>query len=109
MSVRTRVEPTGFRLSPRATARGLGHLGELAAEVGFGPKRAARVVRVGRAAELLRELPPGGLAGVAQRCGYADQAHLTSEWRSMAGCTPRAWLVEELPFLQDAQVMGTSQ
>ncbi len=77
-------------------------------EVGFGPKRAARVVRFGRAAELLRELPPGGLAEVAQRCGYADQSHLTSEWRSMAGCTPRAWLVEELPFLQDAQVMGTS-
>ena len=77
-------------------------------EVGFGPKRAARVVRFGRAAELLRALPPGGLAEVAQRCGYADQAHLTNEWRAMAGCTPRTWLIEELPFLQDTQVMGTS-
>lgn len=77
-------------------------------EVGLGPKRAARVVRFGRAAELLRGLPLGGLADVAQRCGYVDQAHLTNEWRSMAGCTPRTWLVEELPFLQDTEVMGTS-
>jgi AraC-like DNA-binding protein len=75
-------------------------------EVGLRPKQAARVVRFGRAAELLRGLPIGGLAEVAQRCGYADQAHLTNEWRSMAGCTPRTWLVGEFPFLQDAEVMG---
>ncbi|MHA6622720.1 helix-turn-helix domain-containing protein [Pseudonocardia sp. DLS-67] len=77
-------------------------------EVGLSPKRAARVVRFGRAAELLRRLPLGGLTDVAQRCGYVDQAHLTNEWRSMAGCTPRTWLVEEFPFLQDTEVMGGS-
>lgn len=81
------------------------HFSELfSREVGFGPKRAARVIRFGRAAELLRVLPPGGLAEVAQRCGYADQAHLTNEWRAMAGCTPGVWLREELPFLQDGPV-----
>jgi AraC-like DNA-binding protein len=33
--------------------------------------------------------------------GYADQAHLTREWNSIAGCSPRQWMAEELPFLQD--------
>ena len=77
-----------------------------AMEFGLAPKQAARVVRFGRAAALLRRLPPGGLAEVAQRCGYFDQAHLTNEWRALAGCTPRTWILEELPFLQDVEVFG---
>jgi AraC-like DNA-binding protein len=80
---------------------------QFAREFGLAPKQAARVVRFGRAAALLRRLPPGGLAEVAQRCGYFDQAHLTNEWRSLAGCTPRTWIVEELPFLQDAEVFAS--
>ncbi|WP_037068974.1 AraC family transcriptional regulator [Pseudonocardia acaciae] len=75
-------------------------------EVGLSPKQAARVVRFGRAAALLRRLPPGGLAEVAYSCGYFDQAHMSNEFRALAGCSPRTWLVEELPFLQDAEVMG---
>jgi AraC-like DNA-binding protein len=70
-------------------------------EFGLAPKQAARVVRFGRAAAMVRRLPPGGLAEVAQACGYFDQAHLTNEWRALAGCTPRTWILEELPFLQD--------
>jgi AraC-like DNA-binding protein len=81
------------------------HFSELfAREFGLAPKQAARVVRFGRAAALLRRLPPGGLAEVAQLCGYFDQAHLTNEWRALAGCTPHTWIREELPFLQDAEV-----
>ena len=79
---------------------------QFAREFGLAPKQAARVVRFGRAAALLRRLPPGGLAEVAQRCGYFDQAHLTNEWRALAGCTPRTWILEELPFLQDVEVFG---
>ena len=41
------------------------------------------------------------LAEVAQRCGYADQSHLTREWGEFAGCPPTTWLREEFPFLQD--------
>jgi len=73
-------------------------------ELGLAPKQAARVVRFGRAAALLRRLPGGGLAEVAQLCGYFDQAHLSNEFRALAGCTPRVWIAEELPFLQDAEV-----
>jgi AraC-like DNA-binding protein len=75
-------------------------------EIGLPPKQAARVVRFGRAAALLRRLPPGGLAEVAQLCGYFDQAHLTNEWRALAGCSPRVWIREELPFLQDTEVFA---
>ncbi|HTF46630.1 MAG TPA: helix-turn-helix domain-containing protein [Pseudonocardia sp.] len=77
---------------------------QFARELGLAPKQAARVVRFGRAAELLRRLPPGGLAEVALVCGYFDQAHLTNEWRALAGCSPGTWIAEELPFLQDGEV-----
>ncbi|MFI6635614.1 helix-turn-helix domain-containing protein [Nonomuraea fuscirosea] len=36
-----------------------------------------------------------GLAAVAAAAGFADQAHLTREWRAMAGCTPAEWLRTE--------------
>lgn len=75
-----------------------------AREVGLTPKQAARVVRFGRATALLRRLPPGGLAEVAHGCGYFDQAHMSNEFRALAGCSPRTWLREELPFLQDVGV-----
>jgi AraC-like DNA-binding protein len=75
-------------------------------EIGLAPKQAARVVRFGRSAALLRRPPPGGLAEIAQLCGYFDQAHLSNEWRALAGCSPRVWIAEELPFLQDDQVLA---
>jgi AraC-like DNA-binding protein len=34
-------------------------------------------------------------------CGYFDQAHLTNDWKQLAGCTPGQWMSQELPFLQD--------
>lgn len=72
-------------------------------EIGLPPKVAARVLRFeGARAELLRPGPAGRaprLADVAATCGYADQAHLTREWRHLAGCTPSAWLAEEAPWV----------
>ncbi|WP_205661069.1 helix-turn-helix domain-containing protein [Amycolatopsis vastitatis] len=80
------------------------HLGErFRAELGLAPKQAARVLRFERAGRLLR----GGrldLASVAAESGFYDQAHLTNEWRALAGCTPGRWIAEELPFLQDEEV-----
>jgi AraC-like DNA-binding protein len=80
------------------------HLGErFRAELGLAPKQAARVLRFERAGRLLR----GGrldLASVAAESGFCDQAHLTNEWRALAGCTPGRWIAEELPFLQDEEV-----
>lgn len=70
------------------------------AEVGVGPKQVARVVRFRRARAGLVE--GRSIASVAAMAGYSDQAHLTREFRALAGRSPAAWLREERPFVQDA-------
>jgi AraC-like DNA-binding protein len=60
---------------------------------GYGPRRLARVLRLGRALEAARRGAP--LAQVAAGCGYADQPHLSREMRALAGATP-AGLLREL-------------
>ena len=57
-------------------------------EVGLPPKLVARIARFERAREALAADPACGLADVAARCGYADQAHLTREVGELAGTTP---------------------
>lgn len=82
------------------------HLGErFRVETGLTPKEAARIARFDRARRLLTrqvtsERPPH-LARLAAACGYADQAHLTREWRSLSGLPPSGWLAAELGFVQD--------
>jgi AraC-like DNA-binding protein len=56
------------------------------AEVGYGPKRLARVLRLRRALERVRAGVE--LAEVAFEAGYADQAHFTNECRALAGVSP---------------------
>ncbi len=60
------------------------------AEVGIGPKAAARLLRFHRACRMARA-GAGGWAGIAAACGYADQAHLVREFAELAGETPTAW------------------
>jgi len=75
------------------------HLGErFRTELGLAPKQAARVLRFERAVRLLRT-GHRELAAVAYAAGFYDQAHLSNEWRALAGCSPRTWMAEELPFL----------
>ncbi|MGH9722448.1 MAG: helix-turn-helix domain-containing protein [Bryobacteraceae bacterium] len=73
--------------------------------IGVTPKTAARVFRFERACQLIKDERPG-LAHVAAACGYFDQAHMTREWNALAGCSPRAWISSELPFLQDYELGG---
>lgn len=70
-----------------------------ATEYGIGPKQAARLIRFGRARDLLTG--DGALADVAVTCGFADQAHLTREWRTLAGLPPTSWLRGDRPIVQD--------
>jgi AraC-like DNA-binding protein len=78
------------------------HLGErFRREFGLTPKVAGRVMRFEVAHRLLRRPRAPGLAEVATRCGYYDQAHLHRDWRELAGCTPTRWLAEELPSVHD--------
>ncbi|MEU5941375.1 helix-turn-helix domain-containing protein [Micromonospora sp. NPDC047548] len=57
---------------------------------GYGPKTLARILRMRRALALART--GLGLAEVAARSGYADQAHLTRDVRELAGVPPAALL-----------------
>lgn len=104
----------GWAWGRMAGARGVVRIGELAGavgwsrrhfgerfrrEVGLAPKQAARVLRFEHAGALLRSYGRIDLAELALTCGYYDQAHLTNEWRSLAGCSPGTWIAEELPHL----------
>lgn len=63
---------------------------QFAAEFGLTPKAVAKVSRFERSVPLVAA---GGasLAGVAVQCGYADQGHLTRDWRALAGTSPARW------------------
>ena len=93
---RCRVEDLArtVQLSPRQL-RSL-----MIAETGLSPKQLCRQFRfdgvVARLADGDRTL-----AQIAAESGYADQAHLTREFRQMAGCTPTQWLAEERRNIQD--------
>jgi AraC-like DNA-binding protein len=67
-------------------------------EVGLSPKRFARVARFRSAYDRLATATP--LATVAAECGYADQSHLTHEFREMAGETPSSY---QATFVQDGK------
>jgi AraC-like DNA-binding protein len=68
-------------------------------EFGVPPKTAARIFRFEHALRLIKG-NLWSLAQVAAECGYHDQAHMTHEWKALAGCTPKAWIAKELPFFQ---------
>lgn len=82
------------------------------AEIGLAPKEAARVVRFDRARRsLAARVTAGGLpdlAALAAHVGFADQAHLTREWRAFSGLPPTRWLTAEFGFLQDTQALSTA-
>jgi transcriptional regulator GlxA family with amidase domain len=61
------------------------------------PKTAARILRFERATHLVRGARPERLAWIASKCGYHDQAHMTREFRTLAGITPAAYRAAALP------------
>ncbi|WP_222195741.1 helix-turn-helix domain-containing protein [Modestobacter italicus] len=74
------------------------------AEFGLTPKEAARVARFSVARRRLAAAVARGrapdLAVLAAAHGYADQSHLTREWRALAGLPPRRWLAAEHQLLR---------
>ena len=89
-------------------------------EYGITPKLAARIARFERSRNLLRTTETArritgkgrypGLAEIAARSGYYDQAHLAREWNQLAGCPPTTWLATEvLPFVQDTTKATTQR
>ena len=69
------------------------------AAFGYGPATLSRILRFQRFVHAVMETPPGrsvALAGLAADAGFADQAHLSRECRTITGETPTA-LVATLP------------
>jgi AraC-like DNA-binding protein len=73
--------------------------GRFVAEYGVTPKEAARVTRFDHSRRQVALGVP--LAEAAMLSGYADQPHLTREWREISGYSPTEYLREEIPFVQD--------
>jgi AraC-like DNA-binding protein len=77
-----------LHVSPRHLRR------RFAEQIGFGPKRYARIMRLQRLVALRAahpDLPAGRLAADA---GYADHPHLARDCRELAGRTPSALLAQ---------------
>ncbi|MCA0147126.1 helix-turn-helix domain-containing protein [Blastococcus sp. LR1] len=105
---RLRVDDVAARIgwSPR-------HLQQrFRAETGLGPKEAARVVRFDHARRALAGRisagRPADLAGLAAAGGFADQAHLTREWRAFSGLSPTRWLAAEFGYVQDTAALDAA-
>ncbi|WP_369130507.1 helix-turn-helix domain-containing protein [Modestobacter roseus] len=103
---------SGGRLRVAEIARRVGWserhlLSRFRAETGLAPKEAARVARFSRARRALQARAGAGqaldLAGLAAAGGFADQAHLTREWRALTGLPPSRWLAEEFGYVQDGR------
>lgn len=93
---------TGFDLEMGALARQLGwssrtmHRHFIDA-CGYGPKHFQRIMRVQSAIRSKHSSPGSGLATIAAMAGYADQAHMTRDFRSITGFTPSAYIVATTP------------
>lgn len=77
----------------------------MVAETGLSPKQLCRLFRFDHVVARLADASVG-LARIAVESGYADQAHLTREFRQMAGCSPTQWLAEERRNIQDGGHRG---
>jgi AraC-like DNA-binding protein len=109
---RARTVPTDVEAAVRLALRrpGPARVGDLAGALGRGPRRLERLfrehvglapktlLRVVRLQGVLRAVREGRLTSwalAAAEAGYADQAHLTREFRDLAGCTPTDYAREQ--------------
>ncbi len=97
-----RLVDTGGALRIEELAREVGwsrrHLAEkFRVETGLAPKAAARVIRFEGACDRLLAPERPSLARVAAEAGYVDQAHLSRDFRDLAGIPATAWRAERPP------------
>jgi AraC-like DNA-binding protein len=64
---------------------------------GYGPKHFQRIMRVQKAIRAAHEAPRPRLARVAQAAGFADQAHMTRDFRDITGFTPARYFAIAAP------------
>lgn len=82
----------GFRLDAVTSVLGVDRRQLVPAfrdRVGLPPKQYQRLLRFQRAVRAMRVPTPASLAAIAARCGYADQPHLSRDFKEFSGLTPR--------------------
>ena len=72
-------------------------------EFGMAPKPFARVMRFARAVRLLRSGRITNGAELSATCGYADQSHLSRDFRAFAGAPPAAFARERSNWTGERQ------
>jgi AraC-like DNA-binding protein len=87
-----RARPDGVARAVGVSRRQLGRL--FRERIGFGPNVLGRLARFQRALGALEQQGRIPLAGVAARAGYFDQAHMSRDFRLLAGTTPAGYLRE---------------
>jgi AraC-like DNA-binding protein len=97
-----RLVETGGRVSIGALVGEVGfsqkHLiGQFREQIGLSPKTLARVLRFGRAIQMIKSGGGARLAEIAQDCGYYDQAHFSRDFHAFAGVTPTELVRSQLP------------
>ncbi len=70
------------------------------AAAGLKPKRAARLLRLGRAIELIETADKPPLSEIAYACGFSDQSHLTREFQHLAAISPAVLGARRLTEMQ---------
>lgn len=69
--------------------------------IGYGPSTFSRIVRFHRFADLVVANPHWTIAALSVTAGYHDQSHLVRDCRSIARCSPTAFLREWFPTFPD--------
>ena len=75
-------------------------------DVGLTPKHFAKVARLQRALKLAIT-PSINLATAALDSGYADQAHMTRDFKQLVGRAPRAFLAERFAVFETMRASGS--
>ena len=71
---------------------------QFVAACGYGPKYLQRVMRVQAALRVAHDNPLRlRLSDIASSAGFADQAHMTREFKALTGFTPTAYLAAYTP------------
>ncbi len=58
------------------------------AACGYGPKHFQKIMRIQAVLRAAQAIPSAGLAELAISAGFADQAHMTRDFRAITGLTP---------------------
>jgi AraC-like DNA-binding protein len=75
-------------------------------DVGLTPKHFAKVARLQRALKFAIA-PSVNLATAALESGYADQAHMTRDFKQLVGRAPRAFLAEQFAVFETMRASGS--